>query len=165
MAWCKIDSWYPNLTPSLFVDCGFGWSESKFKCVKRIIGKCKKFYFVYFDSVLKVFKVYLLPVKLNRSGFVKMFKRKSEWLFSRRFSLPIKPCYVVFNMNQKWNEMSTSVPKPATDLYFCNNSTKLQNYKTVKECIDFLSWFIFATQPCPLLFINAPLSVGNSNYI
>ena len=31
--------------------------------------------------------------------------------------------------------------------------------------VIFLSWFIFATQPLPLLFINVPPSVSNSNYI
>ena len=31
--------------------------------------------------------------------------------------------------------------------------------------VIFSSWFIFATQSSPLLFINAPPSEGNSNYI
>ena len=37
--------------------------------------------------------------------------------------------------------------------------------KVPKLNVIFLSWFIFATQPLPLLFINVPPSVSNSNYI
>ena len=80
--------------------------------------------------------------------------------------------YVLCNMNSKSNKMSSSVPEPTMEI--CNSSSERelskiwQNSKySLSSKFDNLVIFCpgLYLPLCPFLFINAPRSEGNSNYI